>query len=167
MTLPAPAALPATVAVPVAVRTDFRDARALYELSLPFLRTGALRARTPADYRRAADTFLVVRGPGGAPDACAALRVLAPSPGHPPTGVLHNLCVRADRQGRGLGGLLVAAVLAHARRSALSAVVTATTGDGALFTRHGFARLPTAAAPPSWAAELDPSRGSRVFRRLL
>ncbi|QKW24039.1 GNAT family N-acetyltransferase [Kitasatospora sp. NA04385] len=165
------------------MRTDFRDARALYELSLPFLRSGALRARTPADYRRAADTFLVVRSapggpdggldrgldgqPGGALDACVALRVLAPEPGHPPTGVLHNLCVRSGRQGLGLGGLLVAAVLAHARRSALSAVVTATTGDGALFLRHGFAEVPAAAAPPSWAAELDPSRGSRVFRRLL
>ncbi|MFE1316239.1 GNAT family N-acetyltransferase [Kitasatospora phosalacinea] len=165
MTLPA--AAPVTVPAPVAVRTDFRDARALYELSLPFLRSGALRARTPADYRRAADTFLVVRGPDGTPDACAALHVLAPEPGHPPTGVLHNLCVRSDRQGRGLGGLLVTAVLAHARRSTLSAVVTATTGDGALFTHHGFTRVPTTAAPPSWAAELDPSRGSRVFRRLL
>ncbi|MFC8721496.1 GNAT family N-acetyltransferase [Kitasatospora sp. NPDC057198] len=164
---PAPAPVAVLAPAPVAVRTGPRDARALYELSLPFLRSGALRARTPADYRRAADTFLVVRGPGGVPDACAALRLLPPGPGHPPTGVLHNLCVRAERQGLGLGGLLVAAVLARARRAALSAVVTATTGDGALFARHGFAEVPVAAAPPSWAAELDPARGSRVLRRPL
>ncbi|RAJ45587.1 amino-acid N-acetyltransferase [Kitasatospora sp. SolWspMP-SS2h] len=151
---------------PVAVRTDFRDARALYELSLPFIRSGALRARTPADYRHAADTFLVVRG-AAAPDACAALRVLDPDPGHPPTGVLHNLCVRAGRQGLGLGGLLITAVLAHARRTALTAVVTATTGDGAVFRHHGFAEIPASAAPPSWSAALDPARGSRVYRRLL
>ncbi|MFJ5885162.1 GNAT family N-acetyltransferase [Kitasatospora cineracea] len=157
---------PAAPVLPVAVRTDFRDARALYELSLPFIRTGALRARTPADYRHAADTFLVVRG-AAAPDACAALRPLPPSPGHPPTGVLHNLCVRADRQGLGLGGLLVTATLAHARRTALTAVVTATTGNGALFRRHGFTEIPATAAPPPWTAELDSSRGSRLFRHLL
>ncbi|KDN87601.1 hypothetical protein KCH_06140 [Kitasatospora cheerisanensis KCTC 2395] len=38
-------------ATPVAVRTDFRDAGALYDLSLPFLRSGALRPRTLDDYR--------------------------------------------------------------------------------------------------------------------
>ncbi|MFJ1756188.1 GNAT family N-acetyltransferase [Kitasatospora sp. NPDC088134] len=154
------------LAAPVAVRTDSRDAGALYALSLPFLRSGALRARTPDDYRCAADTFLVVRGAAGL-DACAALRVLAPEPGHPATGVLHNLCVRVDRQNLGLGGVLITAVLAEARRSGLRAVLAATVTDGTPFRRHGFTEIPPAAAPPSWTATLDPARRARVFRRLL
>ncbi|MGW4383864.1 GNAT family N-acetyltransferase [Kitasatospora sp. NPDC004531] len=152
---------------PVAVRTDLRDADALYALSLPFLRDGTLRARTRDAYRRSADTFFVVRGAGAEPDACAALRQLPHHPGHPPTGVLHNLCVRADRQGLGLGSLLVTAALTHARRTGLRTVLAATTGHGALFRRHAFTEIPPTAAPPPWAAELDPSRGSRVYRRLL
>ncbi|WP_084224137.1 GNAT family N-acetyltransferase [Kitasatospora cheerisanensis] len=88
-------------------------------------------------------------------------------PGHPPTGVLHNLCVRADRQGHGLGSLLIDAVLGHARRTGLRTVLAATTGAATLFDQHAFARIPPTAAPPAWAAELDPARGSRVFRRLL
>ncbi|MER7848681.1 GNAT family N-acetyltransferase [Kitasatospora sp. NPDC096077] len=155
-----------------AVRAEAADAGALFALSAPFMRSGELRERAPAAYRRPEELFLVVRDPAcdtpGAPlDACVALRVLAPERGHPATGLLHNLCVRADRQGRGLGSVLVAAVSAAARRAGLRELVTATTGDGALFLRHGFREIPAAAAPAAFAAGLDPARGSRVFGRPL
>ncbi|WP_406209758.1 GNAT family N-acetyltransferase [Kitasatospora sp. NBC_01560] len=155
-----------------AVRAAEADAPALYALSAPFMRSGALRERTPDAYRHPGDTFLAVRavragdtaGPGRL-DACVALRALAPEAGRPSTGLLHNLCVRTGRQGAGLGSLLVTAVLAEARRRGLRALVTATTGGGELFLRHGFREIPPTAAPREWAAGLDPARRSRVFTR--
>jgi N-acetylglutamate synthase-like GNAT family acetyltransferase len=162
-----------TAPAPRVVRADPADAESLFELSAPFMRSGELRERPPAAYRRPEELFLVVRDPAGAAaregrlDACVALRVLAPERGHPATGLLHNLCVRADRQGHGLGSLLVSAVSAAARRAGLRELVTATTGDGALFLRHGFREIPAAAAPSAFAAGLDPARGSRVFGRPL
>ncbi|MFF2040294.1 GNAT family N-acetyltransferase [Kitasatospora sp. NPDC058170] len=161
-----------------AVRATGADAQALYALSAPFMRSGALRERTPDAYRHPGDTFLAVRagagpehpdGTGGARpgrlDACVALRALAPEADRPATGLLHNFCVRTDRQGEGLGSLLITAVVAEARRRGLRALVTATTGGGALFLRHGFQEIPASAAPREWAAGLDPARRSQVFTR--
>ncbi|MFE6747519.1 GNAT family N-acetyltransferase [Kitasatospora purpeofusca] len=161
-----------TAPAPRAVRAGRSEAAALFALSAPFMRSGELRERAPSAYRRPGDLFLVVRGAEPEPgpdvlDACVALRVLEPEPGHPATGLLHNLCVRSDRQGRGLGSLLVSALLAQARRSGLRELVTATTGNGALFLRHGFREIPVRAAPRSWADGLDPVRGARVFGRPL
>ncbi|MER8105507.1 GNAT family N-acetyltransferase [Kitasatospora sp. NPDC094016] len=153
-----------------AVRAERSDAAALYALSVPFMRSGALRERAPDAYRHPADTFLVVHGQGpdgDRLDACVALRALAPEAGRPATGLLHNLCVRADRQGAGQGSLLVTAVVAEARRRGLRALVTATTGGGALFLRRGFREIPASAAPRDWAAGLDPARHSQVFTRLV
>ncbi|MFI9328943.1 GNAT family N-acetyltransferase [Kitasatospora sp. NPDC052868] len=151
-----------------AVRATGADAQALYALSAPFMRSGALRERTPDAYRHPDDTFLMVRAEDAGParlDACVALRALAPEADRPATGLLHNFCVRTDRQGAGLGSLLVTAVVAEARRRGLRALVTATTGGGALFLRHGFRRIPASAAPRAWAAGLDPTRDSQVFTR--
>ncbi|MFG3053073.1 GNAT family N-acetyltransferase [Kitasatospora sp. NPDC048239] len=154
-----------------AVRATGADAQALYALSAPFMRSGALRERTPDAYRHPGDTFLAVRADAGAGtgrarlDACVALRALAPEADRPATGLLHNFCVRTDRQGAGLGSLLITAVVAEARRRGLRALVTATTGGGALFLRHGFRRIPASAAPRAWAAGLDPARNSQVFTR--
>ncbi len=138
------------------------DATALHALSEPFMRSGALRDRTPADYRAAAGEFLLAPGPGGAPDGCVALRVLAPEPGHPAAGALYNLCVRADRQAAGVGSRLLEGLLGAAGRRGLRTVFAATTGGGALFARYGFTPVPAARAPRSWAAGLDPARGSTV-----
>lgn len=61
------------------------------------------------------------------------------------------------------GSRLLAALLAEAARCGLRTLVTASTGDGALFLRGGFREIPVALAPRGWAAGLDPARGSRVF----
>ncbi|MCX5210033.1 GNAT family N-acetyltransferase [Kitasatospora sp. NBC_00240] len=155
---------------PAPVRTATgADAEALYALSAPFMRSGALRPRTVADYRRPGDRFLMVPGaatgggPDGELDGCVALRALPPEPRHPAAGLVHNFCVRDGRQGAGLGSRLLAALLAEAGRCGLRTLVTASTGDGALFLRSGFREIPVALAPRSWAAGLDPARGSRVF----
>lgn len=151
-----------------AVRAAEADAPALYALSAPFMRSGALRERTPDAYRHPGDTFLAVRavragdtaGPGRL-DACVALRALAPEAGRPSTGLLHNLCVRTGRQGAGLGSLLVTAVLAEARRRGLRALVTATTGAGSSSCGTGSARSrprrPPASGPPGWTRPAAPA----------
>ncbi|WP_371483473.1 GNAT family N-acetyltransferase [Kitasatospora sp. NBC_00315] len=144
------------------------DAAALHALSEPFMRSGELRVRTAADYRAAVGQFLLVPGPPSAgPDGCVALRRLPAEPGHPAAGLLHNLCVRPERQGTGLGSRLLAALLDTAARGGLRTVHAATTGSGELFRRFGFVPIPAALAPRSWAAGLDPARGSEVYRRIL
>ncbi|MFC9328966.1 GNAT family N-acetyltransferase [Kitasatospora sp. NPDC057015] len=147
-------------------RATEADADTLFRLSEPFARSGALRRRTIADYRSAVGAFLVAPGVLG-PDGCVALRPLPAEPAHPAAGVLYNLCVRAGRQGAGLGRRLVEGVLAEAAGQGLREVFTATTGDGRLFVRYGFREVPPALAPTGWAAALDPARASTVYRLAL
>lgn len=133
------------------------DSGALLALSTPFIRSGALRRRTLADYHAATADFLVSPGPGGLA-GCVALRSL-------PDGraVIYNFCVHADLQGTGLGSDLLDATI---ERAAGRPLYTATTGPAHLFRRYGFTEIPPRLAPPSWAATLDPSRNSRVFLRI-
>ncbi len=152
-------------AAPVRTATG-ADAARLHALSEPFMRSGELRVRTPADYLAAAGHFLLAPGPGTL-EGCVALRALPPEAGHPAAGALYNFCVRADRQGTGLGSHLLAALLASAARRGLRTVYAATTGGGELFTRFGFVEVPAARAPRGWAAGLDPARGSKVYRRIV
>ncbi|MEV4615571.1 GNAT family N-acetyltransferase [Kitasatospora sp. NPDC049258] len=140
-----------------------RDAAGLYVLSAPFMRSGELRTRTLAAYRARATDFLLVAAPG-TPAGCVALRPLAPEAGHPAAGVLYNLCVHPARQGTGLGAQLLTALLARAEDRGLRTVYAASTGSAVLFLRAGFREIPAALAPPAWTADLDPARGSRVYR---
>ncbi|MFS4104577.1 hypothetical protein [Streptomyces sp. PD-S100-1] len=64
-------------------------------------------------------------------------------------------------QGRGVGTVLLRALLAEAAARSVGAVFTATSGSAALFLRHGFTVLDAATA--DWPAGLDPRRGSRVL----
>ncbi|MFE2724209.1 GNAT family N-acetyltransferase [Kitasatospora sp. NPDC059327] len=141
------------------------DAAALFALSAPSMASGELRRRRVADYRAPRDRFLLVDGPAG-PDGCVALRLLAPEPpAHPAPALLHNFCVRAGLRGAGLGSQLLDALLTEAGRHGVRTLVTASTGDGALFRRYGFEEIPAGLAPRAFAAELDPARGSRVYLR--
>ncbi|MFJ9516784.1 GNAT family N-acetyltransferase [Kitasatospora sp. NPDC101801] len=132
------------------------DARALFALSAPFVRSGALRPRSQADYRSAAADFLVSPGAAGLA-GCVALRAL---PGG--ATALYNFCVHRAGQGGGLGSGLLGAAL---RRADGRPVYTATTGSARLFLHHGFTEIPARLAPPGWAATLDPGRNSRVYLR--
>nr|WP_307180065.1 GNAT family N-acetyltransferase [Streptomyces africanus] len=143
------------------------DAAALAALSRPFVHSGALRPRPVSLYAAHAADFLVAEGPDGTLEGCLALRVHAADAegSRGPAGVLYNFCVARHRQGSGLGGRLLRAVLATARARTLSALFTATTGGGGLFLRYGF--TPTAArlAPRAWAESLDPRRNAQVLVR--
>ncbi|MFE9796973.1 GNAT family N-acetyltransferase [Streptomyces goshikiensis] len=139
------------------------DAAALYALSRTFVRSGALRARTPRHYLSRVEDFLVA---GGAERSrvrgCLALRGEGPA-----TAVLYNFCVSPCSQGQGVGSQLLGAAFARARRRSVRVIFTATTGSAALFLRHGFVPVPAAEAPARWAAALDPARGSQVLRLTL
>ncbi|WP_457029078.1 GNAT family N-acetyltransferase [Kitasatospora sp. P5_F3] len=155
-----PSLSPADTLTPTAVRSATRvDARALFALSAPFVRSGALRRRSLADYRSAVADFLVSPGPSGLSEltGCVALR---PLPGG--AAVLYNFCVHSARQGGGLGSELLDAALYRADGRS---VYTATTGSARLFRHYGFTEIPPWQAPPTWAATLDPARNSRVYLR--
>ncbi|WDV56007.1 GNAT family N-acetyltransferase [Streptomyces coeruleorubidus] len=146
------------------------DAAALAALSQPFVHSGALRRRPVPLYAAHAADFLVAEGPDGALEGCLALRVHAADAeegGRGPAGVLYNFCVARHRQGSGLGGRLLRAVLVRARAQSVGSLFTATVGSGSLFLRHGFAPAGVRLAPAAWATSLDPRRNARVLARTL
>ncbi|WP_231911223.1 MULTISPECIES: GNAT family N-acetyltransferase [Streptomyces] len=138
-------------------------------MSRPFVHAGALRRRPLTLYAAHAADFLVAEGPDGTLEGCLALRVHAAHTegSRGPAGVLYNFCVARHRQGSGLGGQLMRAVLARARARSLGSLFTATVGSGSLFLRHGFAPAGVRLAPEAWATSLDPSRNARVLMRTL
>ncbi|WSY86703.1 GNAT family N-acetyltransferase [Streptomyces sp. NBC_00876] len=144
-----------------------QDAAELADLSRPFVRSGALRERSVPLFARHAPDFLVAVAPGGRLEGCAGLRVYpdGPAKGGGPAGVLYNFCVAGHRQGRGVGALLLRTALTTARARALGTLFTATTGDGRLFGRYGFAPAAACQAPGSWAQSLDPRRDARILAR--
>ncbi|MFD9502570.1 GNAT family N-acetyltransferase [Streptomyces sp. NPDC060035] len=145
------------------------DAAALAGLSQPFVRSGALRERPVSLYATHAADFLVTETPGGRLEGCVGLRVHPAGPGEcrESAGVVYNFCVAAHSQGHGVGAALLRAVLATARDRSLGALFTATTGDGGLFLRYGFAPSTARLSPRPWAESLDPRRNARILARVL
>ncbi|WP_405827804.1 GNAT family N-acetyltransferase [Streptomyces sp. NBC_00105] len=144
-------------------RARLQDARALHSLSLAFVRSGALRARTIDHYLAHAGEFILATGRGRTPvRGCVAL-----SDEGNGAAVLHNFCVARGSQGRGLGAALLRAAFAEARRRSMREVFTATTSGADLFRRYGFAPTARGRAPAAWARALDPARGSQVLSRRL
>ncbi|WP_405935533.1 GNAT family N-acetyltransferase [Streptomyces sp. NBC_00726] len=141
------------------------DAAGLAELSRPFARSGALRERPDSLYAARAAEFLVAVGPDGGIEGCVGLRVYEGEGAH--TGVLYNFCVAEHRQGRGAGGALLRTALALGRTQGLGGLFTATTGDGRLFRRYGFAPVAARQAPRAWAGSLDPRRNALILARTL
>ncbi|WP_375256602.1 GNAT family N-acetyltransferase [Streptomyces sp. PKU-EA00015] len=141
------------------------DAAGLAALSRPFVRSGALRERTQAQYACQARDFLVAEAADGTLEGCLGLSVhhTDTPAGRPATGVLYSFCVAGHRQGCGVGARLLHAALARARSQSLRALFTATTGSGRLFLRHGFAPACPSTAPAAWAQSLDPRRNARVL----
>ncbi|MET9832068.1 GNAT family N-acetyltransferase [Streptomyces sp. NPDC006385] len=158
--------LPAATPAVRAARPE--DAVALAALSRPFVSSGALRERPVSLYAAQAADFVVTQAPDGTLEGCLGLRVHPADPerGHGPAGVLYNFCVARHRQGCGAGARLLSAVLARARAQSLGALFTATTGDGGLFLRHGFAPASERLAPSSWVESLDPRRNARLLARI-
>ncbi|MFC9503049.1 GNAT family N-acetyltransferase [Streptomyces sp. NPDC057002] len=165
---PRPAAPPHALLTPsFSVRTARPDeATALAALSLPFVRSGALRERPVSLYAAQAADFLVLEAPDGTLEGCVGMRAY-PEGGEDggPAGVVYNFCVAEHQQGSGAGAGLLRAVLAMARARSLDALFTATTGGGGLFLRYGFTPTTARLAPRAWAESLDPRRNARVLVR--
>ncbi|MEW2635637.1 GNAT family N-acetyltransferase [Streptomyces sp. NPDC048389] len=167
---PSPRTLPSTGFRAFSVRPARpADADALAALSLPFVRSGALRERPRAQYASQAGDFLVAEAADGTLEGCLGLSVhpAEPPAGRPAAGVLYNFCVAGHRQGCGMGVRLLHSALARARNQSLRTVFTATTGSGHLFLRQGFAPACASLAPAAWARSLDPRRNARVLARVL
>ncbi|MFJ8532344.1 GNAT family N-acetyltransferase [Streptomyces sp. NPDC093591] len=145
------------------------NAPQLAALSLPFVRSGALRERPVSLYAAHASDFLVVEASDGSLEGCVGLRVhhSGPEGDRGPAGVVYNFCVARHSQGCGVGARLLRAVLARARAQSLGALFTATTGGGGLFLRYGFTPASACLAPPAWVQSLDPRRGARILGRSL
>ncbi|MGI5430090.1 GNAT family N-acetyltransferase [Streptomyces sp. CA-179760] len=166
--MPRPAALPHALLAPSpSVRTARPDdATALAALSLPFVRSGALRERPVSLYADRAADFLVLEAPDGTLEGCVGMRAYpGGGEGARPAGVVYNFCVTEHQQGSGAGAGLLRAVLAMARARSLDALFTATTGGGGLFLRYGFTPTTACQAPRSWAESLDPRRNAQVLVR--
>ncbi|NEC66557.1 GNAT family N-acetyltransferase [Streptomyces sp. SID9727] len=165
MTTAAPRRTPLSPPLPRVRIAGPGDSAALAELSRPFARSGALRERPDSLYAARAAEFLVAVGSDGRIEGCVGLRVYEGEGAH--AGVLYNFCVAGHRQGRGVGGALLRTALALGRAQALGALFTATTGDGRLFHRYGFASVTARQAPRAWAESLDPRRNALVLARTL
>ena len=107
------------------------DARAIHELINGFARRGEMLPRTMAEVYENLRDFSVVRDTNELV-ACGALHIMWED-----LAEVRSLAVQEDRQGQGLGALLVGAHLQEARDLGLSTVF-ALTYRPAFFERQGF-----------------------------
>ena len=107
------------------------DVRAIHELVNGFAQRGEMLPRTMAEIYESLRDYSVVRE-GGELLACGALHVMWED-----LAEVRSLAVREERQGQGLGGLLVRAHLEEARELGLRTVF-ALTYRPAFFERLGF-----------------------------
>jgi amino-acid N-acetyltransferase len=112
-------------------RAAVADVRAIHELVNGFAQRGEMLPRTMAEIYESLRDYSVVRE-GGELLACGALHVMWED-----LAEVRSLAVREERQGQGLGGLLVRAHLEEARELGLRTVF-ALTYRPAFFERLGF-----------------------------
>ena len=112
-------------------RAAVSDVRAIHELVNGFARSGEMLPRTLAEIYESLRDFSVIRE-GDALLACGALHVMWED-----LAEVRSLAVRPERQGQGLGALLVRAHLDEARELGLRTAF-ALTYRPAFFERLGF-----------------------------
>jgi amino-acid N-acetyltransferase len=112
-------------------RAAVSDVKGIHELVNGFARTGEMLPRTLAEIYESLRDFSVIRD-GDALLACGALHVMWED-----LAEVRSLAVRGDRQGQGLGALLVRAHLDEARELGLHTVF-ALTYRPAFFEKLGF-----------------------------
>lgn len=110
---------------------DVADARAIHELVNGFARRGEMLPRTMAEIYENLRDYSVVRD-GGQVVACGALHIMWED-----LAEVRSLAVNEDRQGQGLGALLVRANLQEASDLGLRTAF-ALTYQPAFFERLGF-----------------------------
>ena len=109
------------------------DVPALEQLMAPYVQTGDLLPRSNYDLCRHVKEYVVAEGPTGEVIGCGSLKVYSRD-----LAELAGLAVRQDWQRAGVGGALLAALIAEARAQSLTEVL-ALTRKPAFFLRIGFA----------------------------
>ncbi|PYP04635.1 MAG: GNAT family N-acetyltransferase [Gemmatimonadetes bacterium] len=127
--LPAPCSLPGVV-LRGAVLSDVPQ---LEVLMAPYVATGDLLPRSNYDLCRHIKEYVVAEGPAGEVIGCGSLKVYSRD-----LAELAALAVRADWQRAGVGGALLAALIAEARVQGLAEVLALTRKPG-FFLKVGFA----------------------------
>lgn len=110
---------------------EVADASAIHGLINGFARTGEMLPRTMAEVYENLRDFSVVHNEGGVA-ACGALHIMWED-----LAEIRSLAVQEDRQGQGLGALLVRAHVQEARELGLKTVFALTYRPG-FFERLGF-----------------------------
>jgi argininosuccinate synthase len=135
-------------------RARLADLEAIQQINERFARRGILLARTPDEIAEQIDSFRVAEL-DGAVCGIAALRDYGAG-----LAELRSLAVHESAQGRGLGDMLVRAIVRDAREASISALYVLTANPG-YFAMQGFEEVAWEEVP----AVLDADRGSGVARR--
>jgi amino-acid N-acetyltransferase len=121
-------------------RASVGDAKAVHELINGFARKGEMLPRTMPEIYESLRDFSVVRD-GRDVVACGALHIMWED-----LAEVRSLAVREERQGRGLGALLVRAHLEESRDLGLKTVFALTYRPG-FFERLGFVQADVMSLP--------------------
>jgi argininosuccinate synthase len=135
-------------------RARLTDVAAIQQINERFARRGILLSRTAEEIAEQIDSFRVAEL-DGAVYGIAALRNYAAG-----LGELRSLAVHESAQGRGLGDMLVRAIVRDAREAKIGALYVLTANPG-YFAMHGFEEVAWEDVP----AVLDADRTSGVARR--
>ncbi|MEU9252714.1 GNAT family N-acetyltransferase [Streptomyces sp. NPDC048270] len=133
------------------------DAEQIALLSAPFVEQGLLVARPLVELAAVAQDFVV---------ACEGDRLVGCA-GVAPAGnglVVYNLCIAADRQGRGIGQDLVGIAESTARELGYSSLLALTRHGGEWFGKLGFTEVPASETREEWRTLFRPGRKSTLYR---
>ena len=128
-------------------RARTSDVRAIRDLVEPLTATRVLVAKDAVAYYEGLQQFRVAEVDGRVL-GCGALHVLWED-----LAEVRTLAVHEDAVGRGIGGLVLEALLQDARDLGIDRVFCLTF-EVAFFTRHGFSPIEGQAVPPEVYAEL-------------
>ncbi len=133
------------------------DAEQIALLSAPFVEQGLLVARPLAELASMSSHFVV---------ACEGDRLVGCA-GVAPSGdslVVYNLCIAADRQGRGIGRDLVGIAETIARELGCSSLLALTRHGGQWFGNLGFSEVPASETREEWRTLFRPGRRSSLYQ---
>jgi len=135
-------------------RARLSDTQAIQRINERYARRGILLSRTPDEIAEQIDEFRVAEL-DGVVCGIAALRNFGDG-----LGELRSLAVQESAQGRGLGDMLVRAIVRDAREAGISTLYVLTANPG-YFSLHGFVEVVWGDVPEA----LDADRASGVARR--
>lgn len=133
------------------------DARALYELSLPFVEGGELLARPPSYFEAHLAEFRLIEVDGRV-SGCVGMHR------YRDTAELYNVCVARGHHRLGLGRRLIVDALARAAAQGYGEVFLLSAVAADWFARFGFSAMHIADLPPGRACAMVPGRGSVAMR---